>query len=127
MHFQPGTQVQIATVDRISHDPANGDLSLPNAFDHALGQFWLCLEAHRFWDACGSTPIAILTPVQGQIEFAINQGMSFGRHIREKDSDLTVLNPASGSAILQANTSRFLASLGKTRFIDGQNSVLLTQ
>src|SRR5258708_7211780 len=48
MHFQPGTQIQIATIDCISHDPGNGDLSLPNAFDHALGQFWLCLEAYRW-------------------------------------------------------------------------------
>ena len=84
MHFQPGTQVQIATVDRISHDPANGDLSLENPLDHLLSQFWLCLEARLIVrDACGSTPIAIRTPVQGQIQFAINQGMSFGRHIRE--------------------------------------------
>src|SRR5205807_7562119 len=72
MRFQPGTQVQIATIDRISHDPGNGDLSLPNAFDHLYSQFWLRLEANRFWDAYGSTSITILTPVQGKIEFAVN-------------------------------------------------------
>jgi hypothetical protein len=116
MCFQPIPQVQITTVDRISHDPGNGDLSLPNAFDHALGQFWLCLKVNRFWDACGSTPITILTPVQRQIEFAINQGMSFCCHIREKNSDLTILDPASGSAILQANTSRFFASAAESSF-----------
>lgn len=118
MRLQPGPQVQIAPVDRISHDPANGDLSLENPLDQLLSQVRLGLEAHGVRDACGSTPIAILTPVQGQIQFAITQGMSFGRHIPEKDSDLTILDPASGSALLQANTSRFFASLGKAAFVD---------
>jgi len=94
MRFQPETQVQIATVNRVSHDPGNGNLSVPYAFDHAPGQFRLGLEANRFWDACGSTALTILTPVQGKIEFAINKRMSFGRHIGEKDPHLTVLNPA---------------------------------
>ena len=47
-------------------------------------------------ETCGSTLIPILTPVQGQIEFAINEAMSFGGHIREKDTDLTILDPTSG-------------------------------
>src|SRR2546421_7454717 len=53
--------------------------------------------------------------------------MSFGGHIREKDPDLTILDAASGATILQANTSRLLALLGKTGFINGQDSGLLAQ
>src|SRR5258708_35901634 len=71
MRLQPGTQVQIATVDRISHDPANGDLSLENPLDHLLSQFWLCLQARLIVrDACGSTPIPLPQPGQGQVRFA---------------------------------------------------------
>jgi hypothetical protein len=43
--FQPIPQVQIATINGISYDPGNEDLSLEDPFDHLLGQFWLCLEA----------------------------------------------------------------------------------
>jgi len=118
----------MATLDRLIHDPANGDRSLQNPLDPLLSQLRPCLQARLIVrDACGSTPIAILTPVQGQIQLAINEGLSFGRHRREKDSDLTILDPASGSAILQANTSRFFASLGKAAFVDDQDSRLQAQ
>jgi hypothetical protein len=127
MRFQPGPQVQIAAVDRISHDPANGDLSLPHASEHLGSQFWLCLEAHRVCDACSSTPIPILSPVQGQIQFAINEGMAFSRHIGEKNPHLTILHLSSGPAILQPNPCRIVASFGKTAFVNDQDSGLLAQ
>src|SRR5512135_244637 len=127
MGFQPRTQIQIAAIDRISHHPGNGDSSLPEAFDHLDCQFWLRLEAHRFWNTSSAPAIAILTPVQGQIEFAINEGVPFGRHIREKDPHLTVLDLARRSTILEANAGRLLAPLGKAGFIDGQDGRLLAQ
>jgi len=51
----------------------------------------------------------------------------FGRHIREKDAHLTVLDLARRSTILHANASRLLAPLGKAGFIDGQDGRLLAQ
>ena len=44
-----------------------------------------------------------------------------------KTPRLPILDPASGSAVLQANTSRFLAPFGKTGFIDGHNGRYLAQ
>src|SRR5260221_13397161 len=100
MGFQPGAQVQIAFIDRISHDPANGQLRLPHAFEHLDSQFWLRPEAHRVWDTSGSTPLPILTPVQGEIEVAINEGMAFSRHLGEKHPHLTSLHLSSVHALL---------------------------
>jgi hypothetical protein len=37
--FQPLPQVRAVAVDRISHDPADGQVSLVSPLDHALGQF----------------------------------------------------------------------------------------
>ena len=34
MGFQPGAQVEITPIDGIGHHPVNGDLSVPEAFDH---------------------------------------------------------------------------------------------
>src|SRR5258707_10420731 len=127
MRFQPHTQIQIAAIDRISYHPGNGNSSLPEAFDHVHSQFGLCLEAHRIRDTSGSTPIPIFTPIEREIQFTINQSMSFGRYIREKDSNLTVLHSSSRSTVLQANPSRFFASLGKAAFVDDQDGRLQAQ
>jgi len=46
MRVQPGTQVQIPSIDRIRYHPRDGELSLPHALEHASGQFRLGLEAN---------------------------------------------------------------------------------
>ena len=79
--FQPGAQVQIASIDRICHHPSNRYLGIPQTRQHASGQFRFRLEANRGWDPSRLTPITVLCPVQGQVEFAVNEGMPFGRHI----------------------------------------------
>ncbi len=61
----------------------NGDASLEDSFEHRDRQVWLRLEAHRLRDADGPTPLPILTPVEEQIEFAINEGKPCGRHVAE--------------------------------------------
>ncbi len=66
----------------------------------------------------------VLTPLEGQIEFAVNQGMAASRDIGEKDPDLTILDLASGPAILHGDTCRLVAPLGKTGFIDDQDGGL---
>ncbi len=45
--FQPGAQVQVASIDRICHHPSNRDLRIPKTRQHASRQFWFRLEAHR--------------------------------------------------------------------------------
>jgi hypothetical protein len=34
MSFQPTVQIRVATVDRVGHDPGEGDLRFPEALDH---------------------------------------------------------------------------------------------
>lgn len=57
LRLQPGPQVQTAPIDRICNNPGNGDLSLPEAFEHLLGQFTLRLKTNSFRNACFSTPL----------------------------------------------------------------------
>ncbi len=89
--------------------------------DHLASQFWLSLETNRLRDTDSLTPIRVFYPVEGQIQLTVNEGMPLGSHIREKDSHLTVLYLTRSSAILQAHPRRFLSSLGKAGFINGQD------
>jgi hypothetical protein len=91
MRFQKASQVQVTAVDRIGHDPGKREVSLEDALEHLHCQFRFGLEAHRLRDAGGLTPLTILTPVQRQIEFTVNQRMPTGRDVSQKDPDLTVL------------------------------------
>src|SRR5437870_13104023 len=86
MGFQPGTQVQIAAIDRVCHHPSNRYLGIPHTRQHASRQFRFGLEANRLWDTSSLAPITVLCPVQGQVEFAVNERMPSGCHIREKDA-----------------------------------------
>ena len=106
MRLQPGAQVQVAAIDRIGHHPGDGDRSLPEALHHLNRQFRFGLEAHRLRDACSLTPIMILDPVERQIEFAVNEGMSLGRDVGEKDADLTVLDLSGRPAVLHLDARR---------------------
>src|SRR6266480_865705 len=53
--------------------------------------------------------------------------MSTGRHVAEKDADLTILHLSGRSAILHANASRFVTSFGKAAFINDQDGRLLAE
>src|SRR5258708_14100206 len=65
MGFQPGTQVQIAAIDRVCHHPSNWYLGIPHTRQHASRQFRFRLEADRLWDTSRLTPLTVLCPVQG--------------------------------------------------------------
>ena len=83
MRFQPGAQVQIPPIDTIGDDPGKGDLRLPEAFNHLLGQFAFRLKANFLWNASLSAPPRIVDPVLGKVEFAVDEGMSFCAHVGE--------------------------------------------
>jgi hypothetical protein len=127
MRFQPGPQIQVAAIDRISHDPGNGATRLLHALEHLDRQFWLGLEAHRLRNMGGATAIPILAPVQGQIQLTVNQGMSTRRDVAQKDPNLTILDLPGGSTLLQPHASRLGAPFGKTAFINDQDRRLLAQ
>ena len=46
LRLQPGAQVQITSIDRISYHPSDGDLGVAHALEHASGQFRFGLEAN---------------------------------------------------------------------------------
>ena len=71
--------------------------------------------------------LVIRYPGGEQIEFAVNEGMSTGRHVGEKDADLTILHLSGRSAILHANASRFVAAFGETALINDQEGGLLAE
>src|SRR5258708_3327849 len=127
MRFQPGAQVQVTPIDRISHHPRDGNRSLEDSLHHLNRQFRFGLEAYRLRDACSLTPLMILDPIERKIEFAINEGMPFGRHVGQKDADLTVLDLPGGPAVLHLDARRFLPALGKAAFINGQDGQLLAK
>jgi hypothetical protein len=125
--LQPGAQIQVASIDGICHHSSNRYLGIPNARQHASGQFRLGLEVNRLWDTGSLAPIAVLYPIQGQVEFAVNERMPSGGDIREKDAYLTILDLARRSTILEANACRLLPLLGKTGFVDDHNSGLVAE
>jgi len=127
MRFQPGAQIQVAPIDRISHDPGNGAARLLHTLEHLDCQFRLGLEAYRLRNMGGSTALPILAPVQGQIQLTVNQAMSTPRDVGQKDADLTILDLPGGATLLQPYASRLGAPFGKTAFVDDQDGRLLAQ
>src|SRR5258708_1441685 len=73
---EPGTQVQVVPIDRVSHDPRDGDLRLVDALNHLSSQLALRLESNRFRNACLAAPLAIVDPFLGEIQFTVDKGMS---------------------------------------------------
>src|SRR5260370_34065712 len=59
---EPGTQVQVVSIDGISHDPRDGDLCLVDALNHLASQLALRLETNRFRNACLAAPLPIVDP-----------------------------------------------------------------
>jgi hypothetical protein len=123
----PVPQVQIAAVDRIGHHPGKRDLRCPEAREHLDCQFWFGLEAHRLRNTGFSTPLLIHKPIEGEIEFTVNEGMAEGRHVGQKDADLTVLDLPGGSTVLDLDPCRLLAAFGETAFIDDHNGGFLSE
>jgi len=74
-----------------------------------------------------STAMAILTPVQGQIQLTVNQAMATRRDGGEKDAALTLLDLPGGATLLQPHASRLGTALGKATCIDDQAGRLLAK
>jgi hypothetical protein len=100
MVLTPGAQVQIAAIHGVGYYPGNGDLSVPNAFQHVYCLLWLSLEAHRLWDVGSQTSSRVLDSVEGQIEFTVNQGMAARRDVGEKNPHLTILDLFGAATLL---------------------------
>jgi hypothetical protein len=69
-------------------------------------------------DAGFATALAVVSPLFGQIQLAIDQGMTLRTGVGQKDADLAVLNPAGGTAILACHAGGMAAFLEKASFIN---------
>jgi hypothetical protein len=127
MGFQPGAQVQVAPIDAIGHRPRDGQLSLAKALQHLHGQFRFGLEARRLRNASLLAPFRVFCPVQGQIEFAVEERMAFGRDVGQKDADLTILDLAGRPTVLHLDTCRLAAPLGEAGLVNGDDGLMRAQ
>ena len=124
MRFQPGAQVQVAPIDRISYHPGDRDLSLPDAFKHLLSQFTLSFGNEPFQEYPLLGTASVLYPWQGKIEFPIDEGMPSRRDIGEKHADLAVLDLPGRPTVLHLDARRLLPALGETGFVNDQDGDL---
>src|SRR5712691_6448192 len=88
MGFQPRAQVEVVSIDRVSHDPCNGDLREVDTRDHLSGQFSLGLKLNSLRKSSLAAEPWITDPNFVKIEFTINEPMPTGGDIIEKHSDL---------------------------------------
>ena len=50
--------------------------------------------------------------------------MPFGRHVAQKDADLTVLDVPAGPAVLHLHARRLAAALGEATLVNHHNGIL---
>ena len=74
-----------------------------------------------------SAPLAILDPAHGQIQFAIQEGVAFRAGVSEEHPDLAIFQVARRAAMLPGHPCGLFATLAKTRFVDHQDRVRITQ
>jgi hypothetical protein len=89
------TRWWLKTASALKHADAfatNSCLSIPcsGTPQHAGSQFWFGGKDNLFWDIGSLTPLLILRPTLGQIEFAIHKGMISLACKGQKDPDLKV-------------------------------------
>lgn len=68
--------------------------------------------------ACFSATLRIIGPLARQVEFPVEQHMPRWRCVRQKDTDLTVLDAPCGSAVLALDTHGLRSLLEKARLVN---------
>ncbi len=119
--LQEDAQVGAMSVDGISHHPANGQTSRLGTLHHAPSQFGFGLEADVRGEVNGLSAWQIVAPLFGQIQFAVDHGMSPGGHVGEKDAHLAIFDAPGGPAILPLDASRVAAPFGEAAFIHDED------
>src|SRR6266508_1818727 len=116
--LQEAAQGAIITVDTITVDPSQHHASLERTRQHLAGQHRFGGKDTLIWDTGSPTALAIIDPFFGQIQLAIDQGMTVERGVGQNDADLAVLNPAGGTVILARHAGGMAAFLEKASFIN---------
>jgi len=121
LFFQEEAQVRAVTVNGVGHDPADGQVGGMGSLHHPLGQFGFGLEGDRLRDMGGLPASRILAPVFGQIQFAVDEGVTQGGDVREKDAHLAIFDAPSDSAILPLDTCGVGAAFGEATLVKDED------
>jgi len=71
--FQPGSQIQVVSIDRICHDPINGNLCVVQALHHSPRQLTLGLKTDGFRNPNLFAARAVFHPMTREVEFTVQQ------------------------------------------------------
>jgi len=71
--------------------------------------------------------IRVARPVLGQVEPAVDEGVTLGGGVGGEDADLAVGDLARRAGVLEPNAARRLALLEKAGLVDDQRGVGLAQ
>src|SRR5207248_3422222 len=119
--LQEAAQVRAVAVDRVGDDPADRQTGSLGALNHPLGQFRFGLKGDRLGDMGGVSTRQIGTPVLGQVQLAVDESMTTGGDVGEKDADLAVFDTPGEPAILGSDASGVAAAFGKAAFVKDQD------
>ncbi len=120
---QPLPQLGAVAVDRVSHDPLDGQVSRLNPLEHVDAECGFGGKAEVSRDVSGLAAWQISTPVVGQIQRTVDEAMTQRRDVREKDADLTVFDLAGAATILRGDPCRMGAAFGKAAFIHDEDRI----
>jgi len=94
----------------------------PSSRQHPPRQLGLGGEADALGNVGLVPPLAISTPLLGEVKLAVEQAMSPGAAQGQKHPNLAVLNPAGCPAVLALDPHRVLALFQEARLIDNERS-----
>ena len=119
--FQPEPQVSAVSIHGIGHHPVDRQRGGLCPLNHALGQLGFGLKCDRLGNMSRLPASRIGDPGFWEVQFAIDERVSLGRHVREEDAHLTVLYLSGCTAMLLVDSSRFGAPFGKATFIHDEH------
>src|SRR5258708_32493075 len=99
MGFPPHAEIQIATIPCVGGDPGKRNPRSPHALDHLSSPLTFGLKARCLRNASLSAASGAVEPFLGQIEFAVDEGVSFRAHVTQEHPGLTLFNPSTRSAL----------------------------
>ena len=108
-------------VDRVSHHPTDGQASGLGTLDHPLGQFRFGCKADALGNMSGVPARQIRAPVFGQVQFAVDEGMTQRGDKGQENTSLAVFHTPGASAILGGDTSGVASAFGKAALIKDEN------
>jgi hypothetical protein len=114
-------------VDAVRRCPGEGDARLEGPLDHRDGDRRLGGEAHVLGHMSGTQTVGLVGPALGQVEPAIEEGMTPIRHVSGEHADLTVGDLARRAGVLPLHAAGGGALLEKAGLVDHQHGIRCRQ